>query len=92
MRHCILSSHARHSLHQPSVRSCLSLGLVRRWKLLHVVLQVPFVGQELDVRTILQQLARLPQLDVLIALQWCESPVLADNDLLATGELVHGSP
>jgi len=47
--------------------------------------------QELDVGTILLELALLAELDVLLAADGGETPVLGDNDLLATGELVHGA-
>lgn len=47
--------------------------------------------QELDVGTVLLELALLAQLDVLLAADGSEAPVLGDNDLLATGELVHGT-
>jgi len=49
------------------------------------------VSQELDVGTINQDTTLLLQLDIFVASERCETPVLADNDLLATGELVHGS-
>ena len=47
------------------------------------------VGQELNVSAIDPDLAFLPERDVLIATQRREAPVLADDDLLAAGELVH---
>jgi len=52
---------------------------------------VALVPQELDVRTVDLDLAGLLQLDVLVTLQRREAPVLADDDLLATGELVHAA-
>lgn len=47
--------------------------------------------QELDVGTVLLELALLAELDVLLAADGGETPVLGDDDLLATRELVHGA-
>ena len=47
--------------------------------------------QELDVGTVLLELALLAELEVLLAADGSETPVLGDNDLLATGELVLGT-
>ena len=47
--------------------------------------------QELDVGTVLEELALLAELDVLLTTDRSETPVLGDNDLLATGELVGGA-
>ena len=47
--------------------------------------------EELDVGTVLAELALLAELDVLLAADRGEAPVLGDDDLLATGELVHGA-
>lgn len=44
--------------------------------------------EELDVSTVLEELALLAELKVLLAADGGEAPVLGDNDLLATGELV----
>jgi hypothetical protein len=44
--------------------------------------------EELNVGTILAELALLAELEVLLAANGGETPVLGDNDLLATGELV----
>lgn len=46
------------------------------------------VAQELDVGTINQELAFSLLLKVLVAAERGEAPVLGDNNLLATGELV----
>jgi hypothetical protein len=46
------------------------------------------VGKELDVGTIDQELALSLALEVLLAAERGEAPVLGDNDLLATRELV----
>lgn len=70
---------------------CLARDFVGTWESLHVLLNVAPISQELDIGTIDQDSPLLLQLDILLTAQWCESPVLADNDLLATRELVHGS-
>lgn len=49
------------------------------------------VTQELDVGTIDLDTTLLAETDVLLAAQGGETPVLGDDDLLATGELVHGA-
>jgi len=70
---------------------CLRLDLVGLREAAHVVLDLAPVPQELNICTVHQHSTLLLQLDVLITSQGCETPVLADDDLLATGELVHGS-
>lgn len=45
--------------------------------------------EELNVGTVGTELAFLAELEVLLAADGSETPVLGDNDLLATGELVH---
>jgi hypothetical protein len=55
---------------------------------LHVALEVAVVGEELDVGTIDLDAAGSLLLEVLVAAKGGEAPVLGDNDLLATGELV----
>lgn len=47
--------------------------------------------EELDVGTILLELALLAELNVLLAADGGEAPVLGDDDLLTAGELVHGT-
>ena len=47
--------------------------------------------EELDVGTIHLDVASLPLLDVLLAAEGGEAPVLGDNDLLPAGELVLGA-
>lgn len=47
--------------------------------------------QELDIGTIDLDTTLLAETDVLLATQGSETPVLGDDDLLATGELVHGA-
>jgi hypothetical protein len=54
----------------------------------HVVLDLAVVGEELHVGAVDLDLALLAQLDVVVAPQWREAPVLADDDLLPAGELV----
>lgn len=50
----------------------------------HVVLNVSVTAQELDVGTVLLELALLAELDVLLTADGSEAPVLGDNDLLTT--------
>lgn len=73
------------------VRLCLASCLVCTWESLHVVRDLALVPQELNICTINQDSAFLLQLDVLIPLQRRETPILADDDLLATWEFVHRS-
>ena len=47
--------------------------------------------EELDVGTVLLELALLAELDVLLTTDGGEAPVLRDNDLLTAGELVGGA-
>jgi hypothetical protein len=54
----------------------------------HVVLQVAVVGKELDVGTIVENAASSLLLQVLLAAQGGEAPVLRDDDLLPARELV----
>jgi hypothetical protein len=58
------------------------------WETLDVVGQLAVVAQELDVGTINQDLTLSLLLEVLIAAERGEAPVLGDNDLLAARELV----
>lgn len=57
----------------------------------HVLLNLALVSQELDISTIDLDLALLAELNVLLTAERGEAPVLADDDLLATRELVHGA-
>jgi len=66
----------------------LCLGLEGVWEAPHIVPERALVPQELDVGTIDPDLALLALLDVLITVEWGEAPLLRDNDLLATRELV----
>lgn len=74
-----------------STNNHLSLSSESRGEAAHVVLDLAVASQELDVGTILLELAGIAHLDVLLATDGGETPVLGDNDLLATGELVHGT-
>lgn len=65
----------------------LSLLLESVGEAAHVVLESTLVAEELDVGTVDPDLALLALLDVLVALERSETPVLGDDDLLATGEL-----
>lgn len=49
------------------------------------------VGQELDVGTVDEDLSGGLLLHVLLTAEWGETPVLGDNDLLASWELVLGA-
>jgi hypothetical protein len=64
-------------------RSSESLGV-----LLDVASDRTMVRQELDVGTVRLDLSVLPLLNVLLAPEGSETPVLGDNDLLATRESV----
>ncbi|KAH3660248.1 hypothetical protein OGAPHI_007453 [Ogataea philodendri] len=61
------------------------------WELLHVVLQVTLGGQELHVSTIVLDLVVLSLGSVLSSVKRSETPLLRDDDLLLTWELVSGS-
>lgn len=76
-------------VHASTTRERLSLkGL---GEALHVVLQGTAVAQELHVSTIDLDAASSLLLQVLVAAEGSEAPVLGDDDLLATGELVLGA-
>jgi hypothetical protein len=64
------------------------LSLERIREPLHVFLQVALVAQELNVGTVNLDATRSLLLQVLVAAEGSEAPVLADDDLLAAGELV----
>jgi hypothetical protein len=74
-----------------SLLLCLALHAICTGEALDVLLDIALVSQELNVRTIDQNAALLLQLYVLLPSQWCETPVLAHNDLLSARELVHRS-
>jgi hypothetical protein len=65
----------------------LSLLLESLGEAAHVVGESTLGAEELDVGTVDPDLALLALLDVLLALEGSETPVLGDDDLLATGEL-----
>lgn len=65
--------------------------LVGLWESLHVLLNVALISQELHVGTINLNTPLLSEADVLLPSEWGEAPVLADDDLLATREFVHGA-
>lgn len=58
------------------------------WEAAHVVLDWALVAEELDVSTIDANGTSLALLDVVGTIERSESPLLGDNDLLATRELV----
>lgn len=61
------------------------------WESADIVGELAVVGQELDVSTIDQDLSGGLLLHILFTTERSESPVLGNNDLLATRELVLGS-
>lgn len=65
----------------------LSRGLESGREAADVVSEVTLVAEELNVGTIDLDLTLLALLDVLLALKRGETPVLGDDDLLATREL-----
>lgn len=66
----------------------LSLGREGVGEAAHVVLEGTLVTEELNVGTVDTDAALLALGDVLLAAEGSEAPVLGDDDLLATGELV----
>lgn len=72
--------------HNLRFRSCL--GLEGVWKSSHVVRKRAVLGQELNVAAVDTELASLALLNVLGAVERRETPLLGDDDLLATWELV----
>lgn len=76
-----------------STRPNLSLlsVLVGLGEALDVLLDAAVVAEELDVGTVDLDTALLAEADVLLAAERSETPVLGDDDLLATRELVHGA-
>ena len=77
LNHYLFSSHL-----------CLRKVLISIGESLHIILNGSMLMQELDVATILLQATLLAHTDVLLATNRGETPVLGDDDLLATGELV----
>ncbi len=71
-----------------NLRLSLRKVLVGVGEAAHVLLDQTVATQELDVGTILLELALLAELDVLLAADGGEAPVLGDDDLLPAGELV----
>jgi hypothetical protein len=82
---------ARTSPPTPPSQSRLRLRLESLRKAPHIPLNWSTVSQELHIRPIDQQLARSALLLVLIPTQRGETPVLADDDLLAAREFVLGT-
>lgn len=66
----------------------LSLGGEGVGEAAHVVLEGSLVAEELNVSTVDTDAALLALGDVLLAAEGSEAPVLGDDNLLATGELV----
>lgn len=69
----------------------LSSLLERGWEALDVIGELAVVAQELDVCTINENLSGGLLLHVLLATERGETPVLGDDDLLASWELVLGA-
>lgn len=67
---------------------CHILGLEGLGELPEVLGNGAVLREELDVGTVVLDVASLPLLDVLLAAERGEAPVLGDDDLLPTGELV----
>jgi hypothetical protein len=70
----------------------LSRGLESGREATDVVGKVTLVAEELDVGTVNLDLALLAEVNVLLAFERSETPVLGDDDLLATRELVLATP
>lgn len=66
----------------------LTLQLESLGEAAHVPLQRTVVAEELDVGAVGHETAGSLALEVLLAAERGEAPVLGDDDLLATGELV----
>lgn len=71
---------------QPAISTHLSLE--RLGEVLDVLLDRAVLGEELDVGTVHLDVAGVPLLQVLLAAEGSEAPVLGDDDLLPAGELV----
>ena len=74
-----------------SINHNLCLGRECVGETAHVVLEGTLVAEELDVGTVDTDLSSGTLLNVLAAAERSEAPVLGDNNLLATGELVLGA-
>ena len=80
---------SRATLHDSHIRSSLlgeSLG-----EALHVALERTVVGEELNIGTVQEESTGGLLLQVLVAAEGSEAPVLGDDDLLPAGELVLGA-
>lgn len=75
-----------HAVIAQILRLCLSLERVRESP--EVVLDRALVPQELHVGTIHTHLTSLAFGDVLVAVEWRETPLLRDDNLLPAWELV----
>lgn len=69
----------------------LSRVLESLWEPPHVVLERTLVAEELNVGAVDADLAGLALGDVVVTAERSETPVLGDDDLLATWELVLGT-
>lgn len=82
-----LKSYSDSTLNHLSLRNVL-VGI---GETLDVLLNQTVATQELNVGAVLLEFALLAKLDVFLAADGGEAPVLGDDDLLAAGELVHGA-
>ena len=76
---------------KPDSSRRLSRLLESSWETADVVGELSVVAQELNVSTIDENLSGGLLLHVLLTAEWGEAPVLGDNDLLASWELVLGT-
>ncbi len=86
-RHCLQMMYAFLLPKVPALPLNLSL-LESSWEPSNVIGELAVVGQELNVSTINQDLSAFLLLDVLFTTERSEAPVLGNNDLLTTRELV----
>ena len=75
----------------PSSHKSIHLSLEGSWEAANVVGKLTLVAQELNVGTINQDLSSSLLLRILLTAERGETPVLGNNDLLATWELVLGT-
>jgi len=89
-RFCATQKSKNHQA-KPHHVHCLSLGGESGGEALHVLLELALVAEELDVGTVHQNGTSSLLLQVLLATEGGEAPVLGDDDLLPAGELVLGA-
>jgi hypothetical protein len=79
------------SMHNPTSTQHLSLLRESSGEALHVAVEAALVAEELNVGTVHQDGTGGLLLQVLLAAERGEAPVLGDDDLLPAGELVLGA-